>query len=135
MGTRVLIDTNAVIDLQNGRLPTISLQWLVQLIDAGQGYLSVINRIELLVRPGDATEEAALRQIIGSCVELPLDEPTVQQTILLRQQLRIKLPDAIIAATALTHGLPLLTRNTSDFSAVPGLLVLNSYDPAQLPLL
>ena len=64
---------------------------------------------------------------------MPLDEPTVQQTIRLRQQLRIKLPDAIIAATALTHGLPLLTRNTSDFGAVPGMLVLNPYDAAQLP--
>jgi predicted nucleic acid-binding protein len=66
------------------------------------------------------------------CVVLPLDEPVIQQTIRLRQQHRVKLPDAIIAATALVHGLPLLTRNTADFSALPGLTLLNPHDPAQL---
>ena len=76
-----------------------------------------------------------LIEFIAAHTELPLDEPVIQQTILLRQQHRIKLPDAIIAATALAHNLPLLTRNTSDFSAVPGLYVLNPHDAAQLPLL
>ena len=133
MGTGVLIDTNVVIDFQNGRLPVAGAQWLIEQVDAGQGYLSVINRIELLIRPGNASEEAALRQFIGSCTELPLDEPTIQHTIHLRQQHRVKLPDAIIAATALAHGIPLLTRNTSDFQALTGLAVLNPHEAALLP--
>ena len=57
----------------------------------------------------------------------------MQQTILLRQQRRVKLPDAIIAATALVHGLPLLTRNTADFQNIVGLAVLNLHDSMQLP--
>lgn len=133
MGKGVLVDTNVVIDFQNGRLPLANSQWLIAQVDAGHGYLSVINRIELLIRPGSAAEEAALRQFIGSCQELPLDEPVVQQTIRLRQQHRIKLPDALIAATALAYALPLLTRNVGDFRAVAGLAVLDPHGSAPLP--
>ncbi|MEK7257684.1 MAG: PIN domain-containing protein [Bacteroidota bacterium] len=46
-----------------------------------------------------------------------------------RQFKSIKLPDAIIAATALTHQLTLLTRNVSDFSKIPGLTVVNPFIP------
>ena len=133
MGTSVLIDTNVVIDFQNGRLPVSSAQWLIQQVDSGHGYLSVINRIELLVRPGSIAEEAALQQFIRSCTELPLDEATIQHTIRLRQQHRVKLPDAIIAATALAHNIPLLTRNVSDFQALAGIMVLNLHEAAPLP--
>lgn len=74
-----------------------------------------------------------MQSFVQSVEVLPLDEPVIQQTILLRQQHRIKLPDAIIAATALAHDLPLLTRNTSDFRAVPELQVLNPHEVGQMP--
>ncbi len=73
-----------------------------------------------------------LEDFIAATTILPLDEPVVQQTIQLRQQHRIKLPDAIIAATALVHGLPLLTRNVADFQRVAGLVIMDPHDPAQL---
>jgi len=46
---------------------------------------------------------------------------------MLRQQHRIKIPDAVIAATALLHGLSLITRNLSDFKSIAGLAVINPH--------
>ena len=95
--------------------------WLDAQLAAQQVAISVITCIELLGKLVPAPEAVFLQSFVQSVEVLPLNEPVIQQTIRLRQQHRIKLPDAIIAATALAHGLPLLTRNTSDFSAVTGL--------------
>ena len=43
--------------------------------------------------------------------------------------MRIKIPDAIIAATALHHQLVLATRNTDDFKEIEGLAYINPFEP------
>lgn len=95
--------------------------------------MSVITRIELLTKTAPAAEYAFMQAFVRSVAVLPLDEPVIQQTIRLRQRHRIKLPDAINAATALVHGLALVTRNTADFKAVAGVQVLDPHDAAPLP--
>ena len=133
MGADFLIDTNAAIDFLNGKLPPTSTAWLEQLLDAQRLAMSVVVRIELLSWQGAPAEMQALEDFIAATEVLPLDELVTQRTIRLRQQHRVKLPDAIIAATALAHGLPLLTRNVSDFQALAGLAFINPHDVAQLP--
>jgi toxin FitB len=59
--------------------------------------------------------------------EIPLHEPIVQRTITLRQQYRIRLPDALIAATAPDCGFSLVTRNRQDFHTSNGLIILNPF--------
>jgi predicted nucleic acid-binding protein len=133
MGAGYLADTNVVIDLVLGRLPAASASWLDAQLTTQQVAISIITRIELLGKLVPAPEFAFLQSFVQSVNVLPLDELVTQQTIRLRQQHRVKLPDAIIAATALAHGIPLLTRNTNDFQAITGLVVINPHDVAQLP--
>ena len=45
----------------------------------------------------------------------------------IRAVLPVKLPDAIIAASALIEGLPLMTRNVDDFKHIPGLTVIDPF--------
>ncbi|HAL83190.1 MAG TPA: hypothetical protein DCO83_13965 [Mucilaginibacter sp.] len=48
-------------------------------------------------------------------------------TIELRKKYKIKLPDALIAATALHYRLILITRNISDFNKIAGLKIINPH--------
>jgi len=58
---------------------------------------------------------------------LDLTENVVDECISIRKKHKIKLPDAIIAATAFVYDLILITLNTSDFKNIEGLVVMNPY--------
>jgi predicted nucleic acid-binding protein len=89
--------------------------------------ISVITRIEVLSFPMTADERQQAEDLLDQFDEAPLQEAIVQRTILVRQQHRIRLPDAVIAATALERGVPLVTRNGRDFQGIPGLTLLNPF--------
>lgn len=66
---------------------------------------------------------------VNTAVVLPLDEVVTEKTIRLRRQhKKLKLGDAIIAATALVHGLTIISRNTKDFQQIAGLDCVNPHD-------
>lgn len=50
-------------------------------------------------------------------------------TVKIRRNHKIKLPDAIIAATAITKGMTLITRNAKDFTPITNLHVINPFEP------
>ena len=133
MGAQYLADTITIIDLVVGRLPAASSSWLEQQLEQQAVAISVITRIELLTKTEPASEYATMQAFVQSVVVLSLDEPVTEHTIRLRQQHRVKLPDAIIAATALAHNLPLLTRNVSDFQTLAGITVFNLHEAAPIP--
>jgi predicted nucleic acid-binding protein len=125
MGQKYLIDTNAIIDYLENKLP----EKASNKIDDGPVIMSVISRIELLAWPR-ATERQlkVLENFISSSEVLLLSEDVIVKTIAARRSAGIKLPDAIIAATALVHNLTLLTRNTSDFKKIDGLTYADPYN-------
>jgi toxin FitB len=57
-----------------------------------------------------------------------LNDDIVDKTIAIRKTQRIKLPDAIVAATALVYALILVTRNTLDFKNIRGLKLIDPFN-------
>lgn len=65
-------------------------------------------------------------EFIQDSMVIGLEEAIILRTIALRKLIKIKLPDAIIAATAIVYNLTLVTRNTADFKNIPGLALISS---------
>jgi len=63
----------------------------------------------------DHREEVFINEMLGIFSILYIDQGIADATIDIRRRTRIKLPDAIIAATAKVSDLQLVTRNTADF--------------------
>jgi predicted nucleic acid-binding protein len=60
-------------------------------------------------------------------ITLPMTDLVVEKTISLKRTLKIKLPDAVIAATAIVNNLTLISRNDEDFRKISGLKYLNPF--------
>ncbi len=119
------MDSNVAIDYLANVIPEQG----AALIDNLPPLIPVITRMELLGWYRASTEQLIpVEQFIRLATILPLQENIILKTIQLRQQHQIKLPDAIIAATALEHELKLLTRNESDFNRISNLEVINPHN-------
>ncbi|MCD4664481.1 MAG: type II toxin-antitoxin system VapC family toxin [Bacteroidales bacterium] len=126
MEQRYLIDTNVVIDYFAELLPEKTLNKFDKLIESSSVCISVITKIELLGFKGlTAKERKLFNEFIDLTKVLNLSDKVVEQTIKLRTEHKIKLPDAIIAATAITSGLALVTRNTKDFIKIRDIELIN----------
>lgn len=78
------------------------------------GYHSLVER-----------ERQSLDRFFQDAEILPLTDTITQQAVALRQQRRMGLGDAIIAATAMVHNLTLVTHNTEDFRWITGMELLD----------
>lgn len=109
IGTDFLLDTNVVIGLLKGHAPAVALAEAAKLTLARTA-VSQITRMELLGFPAlTEEEEHEIRAFLSCCRVCLLDEHIEAEAIRLRRRGALKLPDAIIAATALIHGYRLLT--------------------------
>lgn len=128
----ILFDSNILIYHLNGALPDSVLRHVEAWIAEGAA-ISVITRIEVLGFPQSANQIATASEMLAFFEEIPLSEPIVQRTIHLRQERTrenrsaIRLPDALIAATALELACPVATRNEADFRAIDGLTIANPF--------
>ncbi len=104
-------------------------------VQRADAMIASVTRIEVLGFPRfnllTPEQQSRLQTLVATTTELSPDEEIIRRAIELRQQKAMKLGDAIIAATALEFGVPLVTRNEGDFKHIPGLLVINPF--AALP--
>jgi len=113
-----VIDTNILIDYLHG-IPLASQE----INKYNRPAISTITWIEVLVGIPPA-QEPAVRAFLATFDLLDLDARIAEESIQLRRQHRIKLPDAIIWATARVGHALLVTRNSRDFDASdPGIRI------------
>jgi predicted nucleic acid-binding protein len=113
--TDVLLDTDIFVDHLRGAQAIVRAGSVV--------HYSVITRCELFA--GHVTEDVRVSQLLAPFGELPVDPAISERAGRLRRVLPIRTPDALIAATAVEHGLTLITRNLRDYEGVPGLQIRN----------
>ena len=120
-GDRLLIDTNIIIySAQDG----LNINDFVK--DDDDLYISTITYIEALGFPfQNRDEERRITTFCNTFQRLFLTKEIEKQTIIIRKSFKIKLPDAIIAATAIVYDLTLVTCDSNDFKNISNLNILN----------
>ena len=136
-----VLDTNVVSELRKirlGRADTYVAQW-ADSVDAVDLYLSAITVQELeigvlLAERRDPPQGAVFRAWLDSRVLpafagriLPVDTAVAQRSAKLHVPDPRPVRDCLIAATALVHGMTLVTRNIVDFEA-SGVMLLNPWE-------
>lgn len=108
----LLVDTDVFVDHLRGHRPLTA--------EAGRAIAySVITRAELHAGPADQLER--VRALLAAFRELGVGGEVAELAGRIRRERGLLLPDALIAATAISHELELLTRNRRDFARVEGL--------------
>jgi len=106
---RLLLDTNAIIDFLKHENDPLDLS---SLIIQHECFVSVIVKLELLKHPEiTPSEEYAITEFLRFVPIIPLNEAIENETIALSRSAKLKLPDAIIGATAIVYDAKLVTRD------------------------
>jgi hypothetical protein len=117
----MILDSNIVIEAVNA-----DERPLRELVERYLPSISAITLVEVLGFPRltDA-DRRDLEGFFALTTVLSVSDDVIERAITLRQQRKMGLGDALIAATALVHGLTLVTRNVKDFRWVEGLDLLD----------
>lgn len=127
-GPRFLLDTNVLIGFLGGA------QWAADFFARTKSLepvylISAVTRMELLGFPGmTENERSRVIALLSELTRVPIDAEIEDEAISVRKEGNLKLPDAIIAATALTREAVLVTAD-EDFAKVPDLEVVNPRRP------
>ena len=120
------MDTNVIIDYTSNLIPGNGTDFVENIFNTAFN-TSVVVKIEVLGYNEALAKIQLLEEFLASATIFPLDAVVTQKTIELRRIKKMKLGDAIIAATALVYGLVIVIRNTDDFNNIAGLTCINPH--------
>ena len=129
MAMKYLLDSNIVIYFLGGfELSIAAIERIDRICKDGQR-ISVISKLELLgFNFSSPTNEKETKQFVDNSHIYPLNSEIENETIRIRKSVKVKLADAIIAATCVVNDFTLLTRNKIDFSHIQSLKIENPFD-------
>lgn len=129
MGIKYIWDTNTVIYYLQQQFSPSAEKFMDDLLKEARPVISAITEIELLCwKSATVKDLEVLQNFIGDAVVIELEQPIKYKTADIRKKHKIKLPDAIIAATSIVYDLTLVSRNISDFKTIEGLQLINPWD-------
>jgi len=121
-GTKLFVDTNIILYLLNGD------ETLAEFLNGRQVYLSFVTELELLGYPGlSEKDRKTIQSFLSQCKITDINKTIKEEVIRLRSVYKIKLPDAIVVASAIYLDLPLITSD-SGFKKVETELNLIHYE-------
>lgn len=128
MVMKYLYDTNTFI--YHFADETLIAEWFREdFLNKNQIIISTIVKMELLCYPRlSVEEEKSIREFLKQFDTIFINTTIEELTVEIRKEHKIKLPDAIIAATSLAEKAILVTRNIDDFTAIPSLNIINPFE-------
>lgn len=123
MGKKYLIDTNVIIDFCSNKIPELHQNKIAEIIDNSPN-ISIINFLELKSAKSLNREIELFTNYANT---ISLEPEVINKTVEIRKKYKIKLPDAIIAATAIVYNFTLLTHNYKDFIGLKGIKIIDSW--------
>jgi len=107
-GTNIVFDTCAIVKLLDRQYDLSSLVGIN--VDEAQLFASVVTRMELLSKRNiKEDEERDIQEFLDALIVVPIDTTVEKKAIEIRRATSVKLPDCIVAATAIATGAVLLT--------------------------
>ena len=125
MAERYLIDSSAAIKYLNKTFSVAGLSFMDEVVDR-ECIISFVSQIELQAwNPPDPDELDVYYSFVAGSTIVSIYPDIIKETIHIRKVHKLKLPDALIAASAVVNDFTLLADNDTDFKKVPGLKYIN----------
>ena len=129
MGLNYLCDTNTIIYFLQQQFPPAAEFYMDELFKREQPVISAITEIELLSwRSASENDNEVIKSFITDSIVIELEPAIKIKASEIRKETGIKLPDAIIAATAFVYNLTIITRNTKDFKKISQISIINPWE-------